>query len=137
LGKWSSKQEYNEYMRVYMAGRYEKRRSQAIEDLGGKCAECGSGDDLEIDHINPREKSFNLAKAVGFSKKRWDEEVSKCQVLCHDCHKMKHAAKHGSIRKYQNGCRCDPCQAKASEVGRVYKRTYRERLKTRNEVQSP
>jgi 5-methylcytosine-specific restriction endonuclease McrA len=76
LGKWSSKQEYNEYMRVYMAGRYEKRRSQAIEDLGGKCAECGSGDDLEIDHINPREKSFNLAKAVGFSKKRWDEEVS-------------------------------------------------------------
>jgi 5-methylcytosine-specific restriction endonuclease McrA len=37
----------------------EKRRNLIYEALGGKCIECGSTYNLEIDHINPSLKKID------------------------------------------------------------------------------
>lgn len=81
---------YNPKMNEYMKARYHRRRNDAIEHLGGKCASCGSIDSLEFDHIDPERKSFSLGKA--FSGWKWERvlaELDKCQLLCHTCHKAK------------------------------------------------
>lgn len=59
------------------------------------CEDCGEADIrvLELDHINPKLKSFMISQSVklGFS---WDnvlEEIKKCRVLCANCHKKRTA----------------------------------------------
>lgn len=79
----------NEYMRNYMRERWKKRRSDAIELLGGVCVKCGSIDNLEFDHIDSTKKSFSITKNHSMNKKQWDEELKKCQLLCSDCHSEK------------------------------------------------
>lgn len=122
----------NEYMNAYMKERYGKRRSEAIAYLGGVCIKCNSADRLEIDHKNTEEKTFDLSKAFsGWSWKRIQPELDKCQVLCYDCHKektRKDLAKkfnqrehweHGTLTGYANKkCKCEECL----KVGREYQR---------------
>ena len=79
----------NEYMREYMIRRWHKRRNDAIEQLGGKCINCGSSENLEFDHIDADLKSFPLSKFSSASKIKWQEELNKCQLLCHECHMKK------------------------------------------------
>jgi len=86
------RKDYNEYMRKYMLKRYHARRKEAIETLGGKCSACGSRDSLHIDHIDPQTKSFGISKLWSVSYKKYQAELSKCQLLCEDCHKEKSRA---------------------------------------------
>lgn len=65
-----------------------RTRSEWIE-VNGPCAECGSRDRLEVDHVDPRQK-------VSHSIWSWEPvkraaELSKCRVLCRVCHKRKTA----------------------------------------------
>lgn len=60
------------------------------------CANCGEGDPivLDFDHIDPKNKSIEVSRLItnGFTK--WSEimvEISKCQVLCANCHRRKTA----------------------------------------------
>lgn len=57
-----------------------------------KCAECGNNDFrvLDFDHIDRSTKEFNVADGIqgGFSIEKLMNEVSKCQVLCANCHRM-------------------------------------------------
>lgn len=77
----------NEYMREYLRRRYHERHAQAIEILGGRCAICGSRDDLQIDHINNSHKSFDVADRLAqYAWSRIVEELKKCQLLCFWCH---------------------------------------------------
>jgi 5-methylcytosine-specific restriction endonuclease McrA len=82
-------EEYNEYMRTYMLNRYHERRAEAFRKLGGSCVLCGATSDLEVDHREWREKSFSIAKLWSVSRKRFEEELKKCQLLCKDCHAAK------------------------------------------------
>jgi len=41
---------------------YHRKRKQWIEDMGGKCVKCGSKEKIEFDHINPKDKKYNIAK---------------------------------------------------------------------------
>lgn len=113
---------YNEYMANYMTKRYHKRRSQAIEYLGKKCNVCGVDTDLEIDHVNPEEKAFDLGKALsGWSWSRIVEELNKCQLLCKSCHDAKTRREgstrfgkrerweHGTVAGRRRGCKCRQC----------------------------
>lgn len=87
--KFKDKEKYNEYMNNYMKLRWKNRRLNAVKQLGGRCVKCGNSnfDDLEFDHINPESKEYTIAKASSFSDKRFQEELSKCQILCRDtCH---------------------------------------------------
>ncbi len=85
--------DYNYQMNLYMKRRWVKRRAQAVTRLGGKCVECGSTDNLEFDHIDPTTKVCSIARASSFSQVRFDAEVQKCQLLCVEHHKVKHAAR--------------------------------------------
>lgn len=129
------KSKYNEYMRKYMAERYERRKQAIYEQLGGKCKVCGSTDNFEIDHIDRREKSFTVGTLLaGISKEKLETELKKCQLLCKKCHKEKtHSelgAKHGSPGMYRHQkCRCRICNDANNKRSRDYKRKQKLKLK--------
>ena len=104
-----------------------RRRRRAWFAANGPCANCGSAKRLEVDHIDPAVKLTHRIWA--WSDARREAELTKCQVLCHDCHKAKttsqlpRRATHGSCGMYEtHGCRCDLCRAWKSQVN---KRRYR------------
>ena len=120
----------NEYYRVYMLNRYHTRRAQIIDMLGGQCARCGSRDELEIDHIDAKQKGFSIGSRL--SSAPMSEilaEVAKCQLLCKECHKKKSVldcgkkpAAHGTLNMYQyHECRCEACKAANAVASRAAK----------------
>ncbi len=54
---------------------------------GLTCARCGSSQDIEIDHIDPRKKASH--RIWSWTEKRYQAEMKKCQLLCVECHKVK------------------------------------------------
>ena len=77
----ATKEEQREYQRKWIA----KRRADFFADK--ICVRCGNDETLELDHIDPAQKvSHNV---WSWSAARRDQEISKCQVLCHDCHLAK------------------------------------------------
>jgi len=115
-----------EYQRKWQAS----RRKEWV-DAHGPCALCGSWDDLQVDHIYPDEKETKPSQVWGCTKKKRDAELSKCQVLCKECHRIKTSLErtgkppqqgHGTT-KYSYGCRCQVCvKAKADYDSRRRKR---------------
>lgn len=108
---YSDKDAQREYQRKWIA----KRRLTWL-DSHGPCVRCGSVEDLEVDHIDASTKVSHSVWSWRQSKR--DEELAKCQVLCHSCHLIKTAecgdrgesAAHGKQRRYEvHSCRCDVC----------------------------
>lgn len=123
------REKYNEYMRDYLLRRYHKRRKDALKQLGGKCKKCGSKKRLELDHINPKKKSFNISKLWSVSKEKYAAELMKCQILCCECHEKKSIkergfkvakGRHGTISSYRY-CRCARCRKAKSKANREYR----------------
>jgi hypothetical protein len=116
-----------EYMREYR----ERLRQEYVAVLGGVCVVCGSRDDLEFDHIDPKTKSFAIS---GFFKSREKMliELRKCQLLCSTHHaektmaQLKEPRPHMYTRRcgtpymYSLGCRCPECR----EAKRLNNRKY-------------
>lgn len=113
-----------------MATRRKKHREKCINFLGNKCSECGTNENLEIDHIDRKNKLFQLSgKGLDFC---WDKimiELHKCQLFCHECHLNKSyavgdlkKAQHGSYRKYISGCRCNLCKTVPRDSARRYRK---------------
>ena len=130
-----TREEYNEYMRKYMAKRYKKRKSQILEQLGGKCIKCESIDNLEIDHKDPDKKRFTIARCWMHSEEKLREELKKCQLLCKRCHYKKTLEDqglnsrftHGTYASYRhNKCRCEKCREACREHNREYRKRKRE-----------
>ena len=66
-------------------GQYKDRRKQIIEQLGGVCSHsnCNSTEDLQLDHINPLEKSYGISQRISsWDIKKLQPEIDKCQLLC-------------------------------------------------------
>lgn len=110
----------------YINLRRNKIRSRLREILGGKCCRCFVLTGLEFDHINPKEKLFQISSGLD---KPWDillQEVKKCQLLCKKCHREKTKEdkpqlEHGTLSKYTHDkCRCQKCTI----ANREYKRNY-------------
>lgn len=78
---YKDKEKQREYQRKWK----RERRERYFSDK--ECAECGSTENLELDHIDPDDKGTH--KIWSFSKKKREKELEKCQVLCSDCHKEK------------------------------------------------
>ena len=95
-----------EFNRVWIA----KRRIEWLL-ANGLCTKCGSWDDLNIDHIDPKLKISH--KVWSWSKERREIELAKCQVLCNPCHKLKTFKDMGygkhNASGYNRGCRCRIC----------------------------
>lgn len=108
----------------YMKDRYAAQRQLFISHLGGSCNQCGSVKHLEIDHVDPKNKSFSIGRL--WAEKRLGQafvELKKCQLLCHDCHMTKTAIeasvrqsgkfKHGTIYGFMKAhCECTECVKK-------------------------
>ena len=69
------------YRRLWM------RRRRASFFSGKVCVRCGASDDLELDHIDRNTKVHHCIWS--WSRRRRDEELAKCQVLCYECHLAK------------------------------------------------
>jgi 5-methylcytosine-specific restriction endonuclease McrA len=81
-------------MRAYNKERNQAKRAYLNEvKLESGCVACGYNAHpaaLEFDHLDPTTKLFHVGSrfsSVSFSKLK--EEVSKCQVLCSNCHRIK------------------------------------------------
>lgn len=84
--------EYLAWLRKFKADKNKKRKLEAIDVLGGKCVQCGKIEDLEIDHIDKKTKSFAISRPP--SEKSFWEELKKCQLLCKRCHREKSTKEH-------------------------------------------
>lgn len=110
--------------------RYYKMRNLVIDLLGGHCQECNETDNLEIDHINQEDKSFDPGKFFNLSLEKIKKEISKCQLLCKDCHLKKtlrdrgqKPAKgtHGTLSSYRY-CHCELCKKAMRDWTREYRK---------------
>lgn len=125
------KVKYNSYQKSYQLQRYHARRLEAIDKLGGKCIKCNSLDKLELDHVDRNKKSFKISKLWSISNERFQEEVTKCQVLCRDCHELKTLDElgqvsgkntHGSLSSYRY-CKCDICRKAHNKYAREWRKS--------------
>lgn len=76
----------------------DKRRKETTKNIfeylsDKSCEQCGINDPivLEFDHLDQNTKSFNISDSRGRSWRRVLEEISKCRILCCNCHR-KHTA---------------------------------------------
>ena len=100
-----------DYQREWVAN----RRQHYINLFGGVCCKCGSDDCLEFDHVDPDKKFTH--RIFSYSHERIKDELSKCQLLCKECHIKKtnldlgRGAVHGTVNMYKKyKCRCEPCR---------------------------
>ena len=114
---------YLVYIKEYQNKRRIERRNYCIEKLGGKCAKCGSVENLQFDHIVPfgttMAHGYRISELLTCSKERLDTQLEKCQLLCDKCHAEKtnyidrvhHSTIHGThgALKYCKP-RCDKCR---------------------------
>lgn len=86
----------------------QKLRRQSItawvNDLkkNASCSDCAITDYrvLEFDHVDGHEKEFNVSDMVkaGFSKVKIKSEISKCDVVCANCHRIRTFERRGQVR---------------------------------------
>ncbi|EKE16042.1 MAG: hypothetical protein ACD_11C00053G0001 [uncultured bacterium] len=76
-----------------------KRKKFLTKKLGGRCSVCGYNKNLSaltFHHVNPKKKSFQLDLRSLSNRKqsRINKEVSKCILVCHNCHSEIHNPQH-------------------------------------------
>jgi 5-methylcytosine-specific restriction endonuclease McrA len=79
----ATEEEQREYQRLWIL----ERRQDWIA-ANGPCNECGSWDELEVDHVDAATKSMyvSVVWSMALDNPKRVAELAKCQVLCHPCH---------------------------------------------------
>jgi hypothetical protein len=105
---------------------YRLKKQRMFDYLGGVCKECGDADELQIDHVDPTTKAFDVSSQWGLKWEVLVLELDKCQLLC----KLHHLEKsirnkelkggqnrlgdcpHGTVWGYAGRwkCRCEDCR---------------------------
>lgn len=76
--------------------RWRNRKIKYIKLLGSKCQCCGvelndtNFSIFDFHHVHPEEKEYTWAKLRLFSDARILQELAKCELLCANCHRLKH-----------------------------------------------
>lgn len=81
--------------RINNQSRGIERKLLLIDLLGGSCNKCGYNKNLAalaFHHKDPASKSYSLGLDSIFNRSldSLKEEVSKCELLCHNCHAEHH-----------------------------------------------
>lgn len=77
--------------------RWKQRKIKYIKYLGGKCSKCGlelnstNFSIFDFHHTNPNTKEYVWTKLRLFSDDRIIRELSKCELLCANCHRLVHS----------------------------------------------
>ena len=79
---------------LYTNLRHMEKKYKAIDYLGGKCMDCGIDNTLvlEFHHRDPNVKDSTVTGILG---RKWDrliEEIEKCDLICANCHRIRHAS---------------------------------------------
>lgn len=75
-------QKQREYQRDWMRRRRE-------EWLAGKvCVDCGSSENIELDHKDPTQKVSH--RIWSWAKEKREAEIAKCEPRCRPCHSARH-----------------------------------------------
>lgn len=63
------------------------------------CVDCGESDSVVLDchHRDQEKKSFGISKRIrsGVAEATLRKELAKCEVLCANCHRRRHARERG------------------------------------------
>jgi len=94
-----------EYQRTWVRA----RRTRVFTELGNRCALCGSTNNLELDHIDPKTKKHHSIWSWSWS--RIYAEVSKCRLLCYTCHKNKSKLEQRKSDVFPGLNWCSNCKA--------------------------
>lgn len=73
--------------------RIRKQKQRAIEYLGDICNSCGCmyhPSQYEFHHLDPSIKEKDPASACQMSWENFKKELDKCELLCANCHRLKH-----------------------------------------------
>lgn len=69
------------------------RKRKAVEYLGGKCLDCNQQHHAavyEFHHRDPATKDSDPSKMLGLSWQNLQDELDKCDLLCANCHRIRH-----------------------------------------------
>jgi len=90
------KKQYRNNKKYYLDRNREirsKNREKYRETKEGKpCAHCGGLFPqvcMDYDHIDPKTKKLCVAQMLGYSWKDIEKEISKCELICSNCHRIK------------------------------------------------
>lgn len=116
-----------EKQKAYQLRYVRERREHYLKVMGNICCKCGTTENLEVDHVEPNKKIDH--RIWSWSHKRIQDELTKCQLLCRDCHIAKSVEEqdyipreHGTNLMYlKDKCRCDDCKAAHAVVNRKYR----------------
>ena len=120
-----------DYIRNYQRKWMQQRRQAWIDSQGGCCAKCGSTENLEVDHIDPKLKTMNPRDLWSRTGTIREKELENCKVLCNNCHKIKSGLErslsvgpivHGTNKGYNRKCRCSACKTAHSKSTSHYKK---------------
>ena len=96
--------------REYQRSWIQQRRDCFLMEK--KCELCGSTENLNLHHRNPKEKISH--SFWSWSSDRMKKELAKCDILCISCHQKIHHPRnvtHGCITMYKRyQCRCEECR---------------------------
>ena len=73
--------------------RVQERKRKFVKQLGDQCFDCKqSFPDVCYDfhHLDDSTKEFNPANGLKLSEIRMQAELSKCVLLCSNCHRLRH-----------------------------------------------
>ena len=82
-----------EQFRRSLRKRRRKRKLDLVTAYGGRCVDCGYAtcpEALQFHHRDPSTKEFGLGKFSG-SLARLMKEAAKCDLVCTNCHRIRHA----------------------------------------------
>lgn len=73
----------------------KKRQAQNRRDMlleGAVCADCGTDDRrvLDFHHRDPEKKTGGVRSMLSHSLERLLAEAAKCDILCANCHRIRH-----------------------------------------------
>ena len=109
---------------AYDSTRYQTAKRKLQGYLGDRCAECGSDESLEFDHIDPATKEFSIMSRWNSPLEALCAELDKCQLLCAECHLEKSrrdkSVGHGEGKTGKRNCRCAACLSRKAEYMREY-----------------
>jgi hypothetical protein len=82
-----------EQFRRSLRKRRRKRKADLVAGYGGRCVDCGYStcpEALQFHHRDPSTKDFRLGNFSG-SLARYTAEAAKCDLVCANCHRIRHA----------------------------------------------